>query len=172
MDEHVEIELTRGKVALVSVQDADRVLQHKWYAQHTDGLWYGARTIACPKQMIFMHTFITGYKRTDHINGDGLDNRRSNLRETTQRQNVQNARKTSGKTSKYKGVSWYKPTRSWRVQIHVNGHKIYLGVHKDEEHAAKVYDSAARSCFGPFDCLNFPDVGERSAITGNVRIVM
>lgn len=96
----------------------------------------------------------------DHINGEGWDNRKSNLRIVTSKQNSENARAQS-RTSVYKGV--YLPTPKWRASIRVGGKKIALGTFNSEEQAALAYDEAARKYF---DCptLNFPKEGERSAL--------
>jgi len=93
----------------------------------------------------------------DHINGDKLDNRLYNLRPATTAQNQHN-RKLNRKvgTSRYKGVSWYKPTGKWRARIQHNGKEIYLGYFADEIEATKAYDKAARQLFGEYARCNFP----------------
>lgn len=168
------IPLTRGKLALVDEADVELVMSKKWYAQYTQGLWYAARDERKMPlgKVLYMHNFITGFTRTDHKDGYGLNNTRENLRDATQSQNVGNSKKVSGCTSKYKGVSWYPRTGSWRVYIEKEGKRTYLGLHKDEICAALTYDEAARKVHGEFAVLNFPDVGERSAITGSIRMVM
>jgi hypothetical protein len=79
----------------------------------------------------------------DHINGNPLDNRKSNLRIVTALVNNQNARKRrDGVTSRFKGVSWCKTSKKWKAQIQVCGHKKSLGLHTTEEAAARAYDAA------------------------------
>ncbi len=95
----------------------------------------------------------------DHINGDPLDNRRSNLRICTQQGNQWNRRKTKNPTSsKFKGVWFAKnhahTARPWRAQIKV-GKVRYLGSFATEIEAAQAYDRAATEHFGEFACLNF-----------------
>ncbi len=93
----------------------------------------------------------------DHINGNGLDNRLSNLRICTYRQNMWNRRKTARPTSSiYKGVSWIKSHERWRASIRHYGKSIYLGEFIDEVEAAKAYDAAAEHYFGEYAALNFP----------------
>lgn len=91
----------------------------------------------------------------DHINGNGLDCRRVNLRVCTQKQNTHNRRPTRGSTSKYRGVSWNKRDQRWIVQITVNGRNKCLGRFLSEDEAAAAYDEAAMQAYGSFARLNF-----------------
>ena len=93
----------------------------------------------------------------DHINGNGLDNRRANLRECNAHQNQHNRRNFRETTSAYKGVG-LEPGRTdlWRARITHNGRRIYLGVFDTELAAAKAYDTAALSLHGEFACVIFP----------------
>lgn len=97
----------------------------------------------CPKEM-----------QVDHINGDRLDNRKDNLRICTEKQNRQNRKKISGKTSKYKGVHWNKLNKNWRARIIINDKSIDLGSFKKEIQAAKVYNKAALTYFKEYAKLN------------------
>lgn len=96
---------------------------------------------------------------TDHINGNGLDNRRSNLRIASTSQNHYNRRKLKilmGKptTSKYKGVRWENDRKRWRVDIRIDGKKKFLGRFTSEIEAALAYNRAASSAFGEYARLN------------------
>lgn len=91
----------------------------------------------------------------DHINSNGLDNRRCNLRLCTNRQNVQNQRILREGSSKYKGVYWDKENSKWRASIVVNSKRLALGRFKNEIEAAIIYDEAAEKYFGEFAYINF-----------------
>ena len=92
----------------------------------------------------------------DHINHNGLDNRKANLRPATGTQNIWHRRKFKKPSrSKYKGVDWAKDMNRWRARIRVNGRRIYLGSFKNEIDAAKAYDSAAKKYHGEYASLNF-----------------
>lgn len=92
----------------------------------------------------------------DHINGDGLDNRRANLRAATRAQNMANSGSRRGSRSPYKGVTLHKKTGQWFARIMVDGKAKYLGYYKDPEAAARAYDTAALEVWGEFAFLNFP----------------
>jgi AP2 domain-containing protein/HNH endonuclease len=94
--------------------------------------------------------------QTDHINGNGLDNRRCNLRVATARQNQQNGRKRVSMgghvtSSHYKGVHWHKRDRRWHVRIRDNnGHRVWLGAFNSEDSAGDAYKKAALKIHGEF----------------------
>ena len=92
----------------------------------------------------------------DHINGDGLDNRRENLRVCTHHENMR-ARHRAWGSSDYKGVSWHKQIQKWRAFIGSNGRILHLGCFTDEKEAARAYNEAALKYFGEFAVLNEVD---------------
>lgn len=96
-------------------------------------------------------------EQVDHIDGDGLNNRRSNLRIATAGQNRANQMRTSRNTSGFKGVSWNKGMRKWSAQICKKRVRVYLGYFDSPEDAYKAYCEAARAMFGEF--ANFGDGG-------------
>ncbi len=100
-----------------------------------------------------------GHLVVDHINHNGLDNRKANIRPATRSQNNFNRLivKREDSSSKYKGVSWRKRKMRWHARIHVNGEYKFLGYFKDEIHAAKAYDEAAKKYHGEFAVLNFTE---------------
>ena len=94
--------------------------------------------------------------QVDHINGNKEDNRPPNLRMTTVGQNLKGFRKsTKGASSKYRGVSWYAPYDSWRVQINIYGKAKFVGHYPNEIAAARAYNKAALAADYPKESLNF-----------------
>lgn len=90
----------------------------------------------------------------DHINGNGLDNRRSNLRLATRAQNARNRGVNTKSKLGLKGVSYSKDTLKWRAYIMVNKKQIHLGLHNTPEEAAYAYNEAALKYHGDFASLN------------------
>ena len=93
----------------------------------------------------------------DHIDGNGLNNRKSNLRLCTFAQNAHNSRPRRNSSSRYKGVCWHKLKKKWTVSIYKGGKRTYLGYYDDEIEAALAYDRKAEELFGEFAYLNFPN---------------
>ena len=158
-----EIELSQGKVALVDDENFEWLNQWKWYASKTgrveNELWYGIRMVcnSGKRRSISMHRVILDAPSgvgVDHINHDGLDNRRANLRFSNQSQNTANSRKQDGCSSRYKGVCWDKQHQKWRAGIMKNYKHIFLGLYSDEVETARAYDEAALEAFGEFASLN------------------
>ena len=106
-----------------------------------------------------MHRQVMKYEGelfVDHINGNGLDNRKDNLRLATPEENKHNSRKRGGRgQSKYKGVTLDKKKNQWRVRIGYKGKRIFLGCFDDEIEAAKAYDGSAKELYGEYARLNF-----------------
>ena len=90
----------------------------------------------------------------DHRNGNGLDNRRSNLRPATHQQNAFNSAPQRGRRSPFKGVDWHQGRQKWRARIKFNRREVTLGYFGDELDAARAYDEAAGDLFGEFARLN------------------
>jgi hypothetical protein len=140
-----EILLTQGMVAFVDDEDFEELNKFTWCAMKIKNTFYAARSIhiagAGNKSIHpYMHRILltpTKDRQIDHINGNGLDNRRENLRVVTSRQNSQN--RHTPKSSKYPGVSFNKSISKWRVMLRWNRKNRYLGDYKNEVDAATVY---------------------------------
>lgn len=148
------IKLTQGRYTVVDDEDYEELNMSKWF--YNSG--YAGRHIRKEKlYTVFIHSLLMnppeGYL-VDHINGDTLDNRRTNLRFCTKSENAHNRKASIGGTSKYKGVTWRKDWGKWVAQIKVAGKKLSLGGYSKEEEAALAYNEAALKYFGEFSKLN------------------
>ncbi len=154
------IPLTRGKFAIVDPDDYDRLNSHKWlYNPKTEFNGYAQRTkqVNGKSKTIAMHQAVCTAPAgmvIDHINRNGLDNRKANLRPATAMQNSWNRRSRRGK-NRFKGVTWEKQMKKWRVIVTRDGKQIQLGFFDDEIEAAKAHDKAAKKYHGQFAMLNF-----------------
>lgn len=157
-----EIVLTKGKRALVSDEDYEYLSQWKWYASQTGNKFYAARSEDRNgvRKVIYMHREImkATEEDVDHIDGDGLNNVRENLRFAEHHQNLKNQRKQDRETSsRYKGVYLDKGTQTWNVQIKDRSRvRVVHGI-ESEDIAAQIYDLLAIDRFGEYANLNFPD---------------
>jgi hypothetical protein len=155
---------SKGRIALVDDEDFDLVSSVSWCVQEIErpakksGPYaYGTLHLPnAPPRQIFMHKLITGWPMTDHINHDGLDNRRRNLRPTNHSLNAANQRPRSGTSSIYKGVAWSKVMKKWIAQAGPRDGRSVVGFFEDEIEAALAYDKTAKEIFGDHAYLNFP----------------
>lgn len=98
---------------------------------------------------------VTKPMEVDHIDRNGLNNQKSNLRICTHQQNNWNQEKKRPGTSKYKGVYWFPNRKKWIARMRINGKTTHLGCFLNEEDAAKTYDKFALIHFGEYACTNF-----------------
>jgi hypothetical protein len=143
-----DMALTEGKII--------RVSEARWKNKNTEQTYYA--TVGDRRRQKFLHRVILGLSDpavlVDHINGNGLDNRKSNLRVCNNQQNQANCRKQANTSSRYKGVRWHKGQAKWNAYIKVDGEMKYLGTFIEESKAAMAYNEAAVKYFGEFAKLN------------------
>lgn len=155
-----EISLTQGFVALVDDEDYYRLAKHSWCInkKRTN---YAMRKIWLPsgkEYTEYMHRAVLDAPAgvpVDHVNRDGLDNRRANLRLSTVSHNGHN-RRAAIHSSRFRGVTWHAGGRKWMAQAQVAGVWRYLGLFDVEEDAAHAYDRHVKAERGEFAVLNFP----------------
>ena len=166
-----EIPLSQGLATIVDDEDFEAVSAHRWFAKRGRDTSYAVRNVrglvGSPTKE-YVHQVVLSRmlgrplakdEDTDHVNGDGLDNRRENLRPATAAQNGLNCRRHSANpSSKYLGVHWDERLQRWLTQIRVAGKNTYLGIYRSETEAA-----LAREFF----ITAHPELQARSNFTGH-----
>jgi hypothetical protein len=158
-----EIPLTQGKVALVDEADYGALSLFNWFAEKAYGgrIWYAARGVGsgARQRLVRMHAVLLGQRpdcEPDHRNGNGLDNRRQNLRWATGSQQMANRRFAPG-ASGYRGV--YRNNGRWMAQFGFNKRNIYCGTFGTPLEAAHAYNEKAQAYHGEFAVLNLDEKG-------------
>lgn len=157
----VLVNLSQDKVATIDRSDYGMICGLGWYAvknQKKRGSvrWYAGAKIS--GKLTFMHMVIAGRREglmVDHKDGNGLNNRRENLRHVSNGMNMANIHAVRG-NSKYKGVCWHIRDKKFDANIRIDGCLVGLGRFDCEEDAARAYDIAALAAWGEFACLNSP----------------
>lgn len=157
--------LRHGHILLLDDVDAHLGEQYNWFPEpNGSGTCYA---IAKHEQArLTLHRILIDapcHLMVDHINGNGLDNRRSNLRLATNSQNQANRRLLSLNTSGFRGVTFNKACNKWQAGIKLQGKSYHLGLFTQAEDAARAYDQKSIEMFGEFARLNFPIDAERMA---------
>lgn len=153
------ITLTQNKKAMVDDEDFEWLSQWKWYCEPHRKTFYAVRRVRLPdskRKTIRMHRLILNAPENmmvDHKQGNGLDNRRSEIRLATRSENGYNRGKTVKNSSGRKGVYWHSQIGRWYSRITVDKHDIYLGTFTTPEGAAKAYKQAALKYHGEFACV-------------------
>lgn len=151
-----QIKLTKGYMAMVDNEIASEMARYSWHVSIKNGTPYAQANIKCEDgrfQKVLMHRKIMGAQKgqiIDHINGNTLDNRRSNLRIVTALENARNRRSSS----RYGYLGVRKTGDSWVALISPNRTDIALGTYPTIEQAAAAYNAAANSIYGEFASPN------------------
>ena len=162
-----EIQLTKGFVALIDDEDFDRVSKYKWCACVSGSAVYALHSfksdLTGKRFVLSMHRFIMDNPdglEVDHINHNGIDNRKENLRACTGSQNSMNSSIYKNNTTEYKGTSYNpknNPSNPYSAHIGYQGKLIHLGYYTTVQQAARAYDRKAKELFGEFAALNYDD---------------
>lgn len=154
-----EAETTRGRLTRVDDVDADLLVHTRWQCSIDGYAVRHVRRAPHPRQKIALHRLVLEraigrplfeYEQADHINGDRLDNRRSNLRAASITQNRQNRARPKNNTSGVKGVCWMTGKNEWYAYISVNGKRKPLGWYATKEEAAASRAQAEQQHYGQF----------------------
>jgi ribosomal protein S1 len=152
-----EIKLTKGQKTLVDDESYEWLNQWKWHAHKGRGTYY-ARRRDKNRATILMHRVILelddGAIHVDHIDSDGLNNQKANLRPCSVLENRRNSRKVRILGTQYKGVTYEKSSDRYRARITVSGKVHSLGRFQIATEAAEAYNKAAIKYFGEFALIN------------------
>ncbi|MCX5632832.1 MAG: AP2 domain-containing protein [Phycisphaerae bacterium] len=144
--------------AIVDPQDYQKLTGCNWlFSENKSGNHYAVRLEG--NHLVSMHRIIMNAPKgtiIDHKDNNGLNNTKSNLRFATLCQNNYNRRRLENCKSKYRGVSFHKPSKKWYAAIRYDGTRKFLGYFDNEIDAAKAYDAAAKIYHKDFASLNFP----------------
>lgn len=151
------VSLTKGLEAAIDACDVPLVEPHNWHARiKTGAATYAAYRLSTSdgkRVSVLMHRVIAQTPDdldTDHRDGNGLNNRRSNLRNATKSQNMHNARQRADNSSGYKGVCWHKRKGKWEARIRLNGRQNHLGYYDTPEAAFEARSKAAHTLHQEF----------------------
>lgn len=144
------VQLTRGMEAVIDAEDIDIVNIRNWRIENFNNMYAVAKI---DKKRVYMHRLIlsamSGFV-VDHIDGDTLNNRRSNLRIASTTENARNCKVQRNNTSGVKGVCWNKARGAWAARIKVSGKNIHLGYFSDLNDAAASYAKGSAMYHGEF----------------------
>ena len=149
----ITIPISKGKFAVIDDDDSASVLLHKWsVTSHGYVVRATSRKNVGGRKIVYLHRQLLGFPKceVDHIDGDKLNNQRSNLRCCTHQQNGCNQKINAKNTSGAKGVYWERKLSKWGATIRVFRKQLHLGYFPTVKEAALAYDSAARLHFGEF----------------------
>lgn len=163
-----QISVGHGLFATVDDRDYKMLIKHTWCVRKSKNSAYAYTNINTRRRLrngkfkyygMPMHRLILGAPKSafvDHIDGNGLNNVRRNIRICSRAQNAKNRKRQKSSRALYKGISFCKTTQKWRPRLHVEGRNISFGLFACALEAAKAYDAMAVIHHGEFARLNFP----------------
>lgn len=159
-----KIALNQNKFTIVDDEDFEHLNQWRWFATKRGNSFYAERSQRVGKRKLGkskgfkIHRLIMGITDPlvlcDHIDGDGLNNQKSNLRLCNRSQNNCNRRSSKNSSSKFKGVSYHRITKMWQSSMTKDKKSIYIGLFRTEVEAAIAYNKKAIELHGEFANLN------------------
>lgn len=167
------VKITKGLHVVIDIEDYERVAEHRWHAHIVGNNKYARKTarIDGRKLNVPMQRVILGIRDSrivDHRNGDGLDNRKANLRIASKQNNNINIRPRRGCKSQYKGVLFESRRKAWVARIQHDGKSYHLGQYGTEQDAARAYNYAASLLFEDYARLN--DIEPKILVTNLSRV--
>ena len=152
------IPLRNGVSTSLDDEDYARAKDFRWH-KTANGYVAGTVVEGGVRRRVYLHRWLLDAQPgqlVDHLDGNPLNNRRTNLRLATRSQNQANRRRNRTSRSRYKGVTWHQGQQRWMARLQVNGRRITIGYFADPLQAAYEYDAFARAYFGEYARLNFP----------------
>lgn len=157
-----------GLVAIVDDEDFEWINSYRWHlrgnAKRNPNKMYAVHqpySNGKKTRQVAMHRLVMGIKDqlivVDHIDHNGLNNQKANLRICSPAENTRNSRPSNGRSSRFKGVNFHKQTQKWCARITSDSKTIFVGLLESEEDAARHYNAAAVKYHGEFACLNDVD---------------
>lgn len=163
----MELITRAGQAYFIDDEDFEKIKNFSWHVIKSPYTMYVSamkKEYGKPYTAILLHRLVMGASKgmeVDHINGNGLDNRKINLRMCSQSQNQANRQKTSKHmSSKFKGVYWCKRQKRWVAKIDCNSKRHYIGSFVNETDAAVAYNKKSAELFGDFSRIN--EIGDFS----------
>lgn len=158
------IPLTQGEIAIIDSEDFHIVSGYRWHVSKYKNVQYAlsAKWNKGNPSTILMHRLVMNLKRydglmIDHINMNGLDNRKINLRFTDFSLNAHHCKLLSSNTTGFRGIAWNNIRCAWQATIRVYGKRYFLGYYSSKRNAALAYDAAALRYKKDHATLNFPE---------------
>ncbi len=148
--------LIKNKIILIDIEEWEKLKEFKWYIHTTNQGAQACITSDKSFNSIYMHRVILNAPKSlqvDHIDGDTLNNQKSNLRLVTNSQNQMNKKIHKNNKSGFKGVTWFTRYKKYRARININKKQIFLGHFSTKEEAFSAYLEAVKKYHGEYSSI-------------------